>query len=108
MKGGESMSKAKLAREFARKHRDCPKAYLAKRIALEFKYTLPGAYNIIYTMNEEKRDYNFKRPRIKIQPPYDINTGEGLRKYLDQQEREEQEVLERKRLEKEHREKFQF
>ena len=102
------MSKAKLAREFARKHRDCPKAYLAKRIALEFKYTLTSAYNIIYTMDEEKRDYNFKRQKIKIQPPYDINTGEGFKEYLEQQEREKQKALERKMLEKEHREKFQF
>ena len=44
----------------------------------------------------------------RVEPAYNKNTGEGLMKFLQKLEEKEQKARERKMLEKEHREKFQF
>ena len=101
LKRAEILERKKRALAFAKQNNKLPNGKIIKKLMQEFQYSYSSARNILA---ESGANSKTKRKWKN----YDKNTGEGLRKYLDQQEHEEQKALERKRLEKEHREKFQF
>lgn len=101
MRRAEIIERKKRTLTFAKKIKELPSGEIIKKLMQEFQYSYSSARNILVESGaNSKTKRNWK--------DYNKNTGEGLRKYLDQQEHEEQKALERKRLEKEHREKFQF
>lgn len=95
------LERKKRALAFVKQNNKLPNGKIIKKLMQEFQYSYSGARNVLM----ESRVNNKTKGNWKH---YNKNTGEGLRKYLEQQEREKQKALERKRLEKEHREKFQF
>lgn len=99
------VSKANIARQFARKNENIAKTELAKTIAEKFGYSLTSAYRIIKEKDgPPKRHYGHHNVSEVAK-----KKGGELRKLLDEEDRKEQEAYERKMLEAElSRPKFFF
>lgn len=105
VKGGEKVKKGNSpeVREIRAKAiafiKDNDKKLSREEIITELVENFGYAYKTALIMLSEAR---------RAEPEYNKNTGKGLMKFLQKLEEKEQKALERKMLEKEHREKFQF